>query len=82
VYLWFFPDRITDLIEHSSSVFLYYNHQDIQAWIKAVDPENTLKEVQKLKEFITMFPVSGLILKEINYHYELVSSYYILQIIW
>ncbi|XP_026822053.1 uncharacterized protein LOC113560395 [Rhopalosiphum maidis] len=74
----YFPtdiDRIKDLIENSPSVFLYYNHQDIQAWFKAVDPENTLKEAQKLKEFISMFPVSGLILKEINYHYELNLDY-------
>jgi len=58
-------------------VFLYYGHKDIQAWTNALEHNETdFKEIPIIKDFVTKLPVGGLILKNLDYDYTIVSTYY------
>ncbi|XP_028044387.1 uncharacterized protein LOC113554656 [Rhopalosiphum maidis] len=73
----YITDLIKQLVEFSPNVYLFYGHDHLQSWFEAVDPRKTIAEAQKVKEFVTEYPVAGLILKGIYYDYNIHPDYHV-----
>lgn len=64
------------LVKDTRPVILYYSRaKGIKGWFDAVDPSKTDIEIKKLQEYIGSNRIAGLVLKGIDYSFDVVSTY-------
>lgn len=55
-------------------MYLYYGYETAEAWIKAINTLNATTEAEHLNEFLADYNVKGLLLKNLNFDYNSVST--------
>jgi hypothetical protein len=66
-----FTDNLSALGSTDKPIYLYYGYATLQAWTQAVNADNLIIELGKMREFLMEYSkVSGLILKNLNYDYN------------
>jgi len=63
-----------NLKSSGKKLYIYYSHGCLQSWMKAIDPSLAPTGAAKLTNFLGANFVAGLILKDLNYIYDGVST--------
>jgi len=63
-----------DLRDTGKKLYIYYGHGSLQSWLRAFDPSSVLSEANRLATFLSYNSATGLILKDLNYIYDGVST--------
>jgi hypothetical protein len=74
IYFFLFTVNINALGSSGKPLYLYYGYTTQEGWMEAISSSNASVALEKISNFLTPYNVSGLILKNLNYDYDSVST--------